>query len=128
MNYITPSSAGAKALLYPWSGSKEKEKEKAKDRDNRDNKEVDDGLLRPDTGTGTGGGSGIIRDVTGRLTESTSALAAIRRKSSGGVLNGSGSGGGGSELSSRPGSALRREIRSVEDLERARKRRKQGEQ
>lgn len=99
MNHIA-SSTGARSLLPTWPGGKER------DRDG------DDGLLRPTTSepiqshlmseSPSGGGTGSSRKEILILSDS--------------------------DLSLRVGSIQKQEIRSMEDIEQAKRRRKQGEQ
>ncbi|PYI07427.1 hypothetical protein BO78DRAFT_396478 [Aspergillus sclerotiicarbonarius CBS 121057] len=92
------SSAGARGLLPTWSGSKEK-----------DNDE-DDGLLRPITQETSWSRWG---------SESTAALGTGSRKGS--LFDGI-------DPSNKLGPIRRHEIRSMEDLEQVRSKRKQGEE
>lgn len=99
MSHIA-SSAGARGLLPTWSGSS-----KEKDRDG------DDGLLRP-------------------MTRETTRSPHWGSDSTGGVGSGSRRGSflGGVEQNDRIGPARKHEVRSTEDLEQMKSRRKQGEE
>ncbi|PWY65291.1 hypothetical protein BO94DRAFT_340486, partial [Aspergillus sclerotioniger CBS 115572] len=92
------SSAGARGLLPTWSGSKEKDND------------GDDGLLRPITQETTWSRWG---------SESTAALSSGSRKGS--LFDGIDQG-------NKLGPIKRHEIRSMEDLEQVRSKRKQGEE
>lgn len=92
------SSASARGLLPTWSGGREKDRE------------GDDGLLRPITGETT-------RSRWG--SDSTSGLESSSRKGS--LLDTP-------EQHERLGPIRRQEIQSMEDLEKVKKRRKQGEE
>lgn len=94
------SSAGAKGLLPTWSGGN-----KEKERDG------DDGLLRP-----------ITRETTrSRLgSDSTGYLGSGSRSRRGSFLEGV-------EQNDRIGPTRRQEVRSMEDLEQVKSRRKHGE-
>ncbi|RAL01474.1 uncharacterized protein BO80DRAFT_501762 [Aspergillus ibericus CBS 121593] len=92
------SSAGPRGLLPTWSGSKEKEND------------GDDGLLRPITQETSWSRWG---------SESTAALDAGSRKGS--LFDGI-------DPSNKLGPIRRHELRSMEDLEQVRSKRKQGEQ
>lgn len=92
------SSASARGLLPTWSGGRDKERE------------GDDGLLRP-----------VTRETTGTRwgSDSTNALGTGSRKGS--LLDTP-------EQHERLGPIRRQEIQSMEDLEKVKKRRKQGEE